>query len=55
MSLDENLRDLGSHADDFEQRAGFTYTVLDDEDVVVGCVYIYPSREHPDVTEAGPG
>ena len=51
MSLDENLRDLRSHADDFQQRVGFTYTVLDDEDVVVGCVYIYPSRADPDITE----
>ena len=51
MSLDENLRDLRRHADDFKRRVGFTYTVLDDEDVVVGCVYIYPSRQHRNVTE----
>jgi hypothetical protein len=51
MSLDENLRDLRRHAADFEQRVGFTYTVLDDEDVVVGCVYIYPSRADPGITE----
>jgi hypothetical protein len=31
---------LQKHADDFKQRAGFTYTVLDDKDLVVGCVYI---------------
>jgi len=51
MSIDENLRDLQKHADDFKQRVGFTYTVLDDEDVVVGCVYIYPSRAETDITE----
>jgi hypothetical protein len=51
MSLDENLGDLRRHAEDFKQRVGFTYTVLDDEDVVVGCVYIYPSRTAPDITE----
>jgi hypothetical protein len=51
MSLDENLRDLRRHADDFERHVGFTYTVLDDEEVVIGCVYIYPSRANPDVTE----
>jgi hypothetical protein len=51
MSLEENHRDLRRHADDFERRAGFTYTVLDDEAVVVGCVYIYPSRTDPDITE----
>jgi hypothetical protein len=28
-SLEDNLRDLQAHADDFENRAGFTYTVLD--------------------------
>ena len=44
LSLSENLRDLQRHADDFERRVGFTYTVLNDEDRVIGCVYIYPSR-----------
>jgi hypothetical protein len=44
LSLAENLRDLQRHADDFKRRVGFTYTVLDDADLVVGCVYIYPSR-----------
>ena len=51
MSLEENHRDLQRHADDFERRVGFTYTVLDEEDDVVGCVYIYPSRADPDITE----
>jgi hypothetical protein len=51
MSLEENLRDLQRHADDFKQRVGFTYTVLDEQDVVVGCVYIYPSKAEPDITE----
>ncbi|HTU94540.1 MAG TPA: hypothetical protein VMF14_01795 [Solirubrobacteraceae bacterium] len=51
MSLEENLRDLQGHADDFERRAGFTYTVLDDDDVVVGCLYIYPARADPEITE----
>ena len=41
--LEDNLRDLRAHADDFENRTGFTYTVLDPAtDDVVGCVYIYP-------------
>ena len=44
LSLAENLRDLQRHADDFERRVGFTYTVLNDGDRVIGCVYIYPSR-----------
>ena len=51
MSLAENLRDLQRHAEDFRRRVGFTYTVLDDEDDVVGCVYIYPSRADPGIIE----
>jgi len=50
LSLAENLRDLRQHAEDFKQRAGFTYTVLADDDQVIGCVYIYPSRQEPGVT-----
>jgi hypothetical protein len=45
MSLDENLADLERHARDFADRAGFTYTVLDPGDDVVGCVYVYPARD----------
>lgn len=45
MSLDQNLDDLRRHADDFERRTGFTFTVLDPGDGdVIGCVYVYPSR-----------
>jgi RimJ/RimL family protein N-acetyltransferase len=45
----KNLEDLQRHADDFERRTGFTYTVLDPATGdVIGCVYIYPdeSGEH---------
>jgi len=45
----DNLRDLQAHAADFENRAGFTYTVLDSATGdVIGCVYIYPgeSEQH---------
>jgi hypothetical protein len=42
MSAEENLRDLDEHRDDFRRRRGFTYTVLEPSDAVVGCVYIYP-------------
>ena len=45
-SLADNLRDLHGHADDFEKRTGFTYTVLDPADGdVIGCVYIYPDED----------
>ncbi|HET6867350.1 MAG TPA: hypothetical protein VFH80_15630 [Solirubrobacteraceae bacterium] len=49
LSLAENLRDLERHADDFARRVGFTYTILDDGDRVIGCVYIYPSGSDPQV------
>src|SRR6476659_711131 len=50
MSLAENLADLERHASDFAARRGFTYTVLDAGDDVIGCVYVYPA-EH-DVHDA---
>ena len=41
----ENLNDLRRHADDFANRSGFTYTVLDPgTGDVIGCVYIYPDK-----------
>jgi hypothetical protein len=51
MSLEDNLADLQRHRDDFRDRVGFTYTVLDPDGPVelaevIGCVYIYPDR-HP--------
>lgn len=51
MSLEANLGDLRRHADDFAARRGFTYTVLDTDDVVIGCLYIYPSRKDSAVTD----
>src|SRR5215470_111974 len=45
MSRAENLNDLERHAEDFRMRRGFTYTVLDTGGDVVGCVYIYPSKD----------
>ena len=44
MPLEQNLSDLEQHAQDFRDRTGFTYTVLDPVDRdVIGCVYLYPS------------
>jgi hypothetical protein len=51
LSLAENLRDLRRHADDFKRRVGFTYTVLDEADQVIGCVYIYPTRSDSRIAE----
>ncbi|MGX2992863.1 GNAT family N-acetyltransferase [Streptomyces sp. JNUCC 64] len=46
MPLEENLVDLQRHADDFTQRRGFTYTVIETvSGEVIGCVYVCPSRE----------
>ena len=45
MSLDENRSDLERHARDFVDRTGFTFTVLDASDDVIGCVYVYPARD----------
>src|SRR5579864_5241164 len=43
MTPEENRADLQRHADDFRNRKGFTYTVLDRASRdVIGCVYIYP-------------
>lgn len=44
MELADNLADLERHASDFAERRGFTYTVLDADDVI-GCVYIYPNDD----------
>jgi hypothetical protein len=44
MSLAENLEDLVRHAADFAARTGFTYSVLEGDDVI-GCVYLYPTGD----------
>lgn len=54
--LADNLRDLRQHARDFADRSGFTFTVLDAESetgtgAVIGCVYVYPDRDDPRVTD----
>jgi hypothetical protein len=45
MGLGENRGDLERHARDFLNRTGFTFTVLDPGDDVVGCVYVYPAKD----------
>jgi hypothetical protein len=43
MTPDQNRADLQRHAEDFRNRTGFTYTVVDPGSRdVIGCVYIYP-------------
>jgi hypothetical protein len=54
MSAADNLGDLQRHARDFDQRRGFTYSVLSTQvGDVIGCVYIYP-RGGGDGTGGGP-
>ena len=45
MTPAENASDLIAHAEDYAARRGFTYTVLDGDDDVIGCVYIYPDDD----------
>ena len=45
MALEDNLGDLRRHEQDFAARSGFTYTVLGGGDRIVGCVYIYPTKD----------
>ncbi|MEV6955803.1 N-acetyltransferase [Streptomyces sp. NPDC051183] len=47
MSAEENLADLVRHARDFADRRGFTYSVLEGEADVIGCLYVYPAKEEP--------
>ncbi len=47
MTLDQNMADLIRHDKDFQTRRGFTYTVLDPDDDIVGCVYMYPLAGDP--------
>ena len=41
-SPERNEADLREHEADFAARRGFTYTVLDPDEEVIGCLYIYP-------------
>jgi hypothetical protein len=43
FTAEANLRDLVQHAEEFEARVAFAYTVLSpDSDDVIGCLYLYP-------------
>jgi hypothetical protein len=45
FTLEENLEDLEMHQKEFENREAFAYTVVSlDENRVLGCVYIKPSK-----------
>ena len=41
MSLEQNLEDMEMHFAEFQSREGFTYSILDGEEVI-GCLYILP-------------
>lgn len=44
MSVEKNLADLNRHVEDFALRKGFTYSVLDGDEVI-GSVYVYPAKK----------
>ena len=44
MSRERNLVDLKRNAEDFAGRKGFTYSVLDGDEIV-GCIYLYPTNK----------
>ncbi|MFZ0625614.1 MAG: N-acetyltransferase [Acidimicrobiia bacterium] len=44
MTLEENMADMEMHAREFRERKSFTYSILDGDEVI-GCVYVYPSRD----------
>jgi hypothetical protein len=46
LTLEQNLIDLGWHQKEFQTRRSFAYTVVNpSESLVLGCVYIEPSRK----------
>jgi len=46
LTLEQNLIDLGWHQKEFQTRRSFAYTVVKlDESVVLGCVYIEPTKK----------
>jgi len=48
MTLEENLVDMQMHANEFVARTGYTYSILDGDEVI-GCLYIYPPDDDSDV------
>ena len=45
LTLEQNIIELGWHQTEFQLRTSFAYTVVDlDESEVLGCIYIYPTR-----------
>ena len=46
LTVEQNLVDLGWHQKEFQMRRSFAYTVVTlEEDRVLGCVYLDPSRK----------
>jgi hypothetical protein len=46
LTLEQNLIDLGWHQKEFQTRRSFAYTVVTpSESMVIGCVYIDPTRK----------
>ena len=46
LTFEQDLIDLGWHQKEFQRRSSFAYTVVSlDESVVVGCIYIFPTKK----------
>ncbi|MFZ4509056.1 MAG: GNAT family N-acetyltransferase [Fimbriimonas sp.] len=46
LTLEQNLIDLGWHQKEFQTRRSFAYTVVaPNESIVLGCVYLLPTRK----------
>lgn len=46
LTKEQDLKDLVEHQKEFQGRSSFAYTVVSlDESQVLGCVYIFPSRD----------
>ena len=49
LSFEQDLIDLGWHHKEFQRRRSFAYTMMrPDEQLCLGCVYLYPSAD-PDI------
>ncbi len=45
LTLEQNIIELGWHQTEFQLRTSFAYTVVSlDESEVLGCIYVFPTR-----------
>jgi hypothetical protein len=50
LTLEQDLKDLGWHEKEFENKSSFTYTVMNPEETMCwGCFYLYPPGLRGDI------